>query len=63
MLEELFITLPDLPDHEVVQQYAERHPSSNAKRTEDPAWAVVCIVLGAWLCIGFGAFFIALGLS
>lgn len=62
MLEELFITLPEgIPAPEVVQEHIVKHSHSKPKRRKDPTWAVVCIILGAFLSIGTGAFLITLG--
>lgn len=60
MLEEFFITLPELPASAEVQEYARKHARPNATPQTLPAWAVVCVVLGGLLSVGTGAFLIAL---
>lgn len=60
-LDELFITI-DLPEAEAVQEYAAKHPHSNAPQRKWPRWALVCVGLGGLLSVGAGAFFIALGM-
>lgn len=62
-LDEAYVnSLPELPAPEVVQEYAEKHPHSNAKPSGAPTWALVCVWAGALLLVGAGAFLITLGL-
>jgi hypothetical protein len=56
-LEEFYITLPELPAHEVVLQ----HVSSNAPQRTDPRWARAVAILGGLLLIGAGVFLAAIG--
>jgi hypothetical protein len=60
MLEELFITLPELPTPDLVEEYVEKHTHSNAPQRTLPRWAAVCLVLGGMLSVGAGAFLITL---
>jgi hypothetical protein len=56
MLEELFITI-DLPSAEAV----EKHSRSKPRGRKFPPLGVVCLLTGAFLSVGAGAFLIALG--
>lgn len=64
LLEDFYITLPgsQMPDHTDVLEYAEKHPSSNAKPLPRPAWATLCLLVGALLSVGAGAFLVTVGL-
>jgi hypothetical protein len=60
MLEEFFITLPEIPGPALVQAYAEKHTHSNAPQRTLPRWAALCVLLGGLLSVGAGAFLITL---
>lgn len=54
-------TIPDVPAHTAVLQWAEKHSHSNAPQRTDPLWAVVCLRTGLALLAIVAVFFILLG--
>lgn len=54
-------TIPDLPDHTVVLEWAEKHSHYNALQQNDPLWAVVCLRTGLALLAIVAAFVLAGG--
>jgi hypothetical protein len=57
LLEDFYITMPELPSHEEVMQ----HASSNAQPTAEPVWARVCTLAGGALLVAVGVAFTAMG--
>jgi hypothetical protein len=56
-------TLPGLPVHQDVMQYAAANsPSVAVEYQTDPLWARLCALFGGLLLVGVGLFFIILGL-
>lgn len=60
-LDDFYITLPGLPSSAEVQAYAENRPRMAASRQTDPAWATLCVLLGAFLLVVAGLALITLG--
>lgn len=61
MLEDFYITMPELPSATAVDLYIEERAHLAPKPTGDPAWVLVCVLLGALLLVAAGVSFVVLG--
>lgn len=63
-LDEFFITVPGLPSHTQVMEFAEeavQPADSTPPARYAPLWALVCVLLGSGLTVASGAFLITMG--
>jgi hypothetical protein len=54
-------TIPELPAHTAVLEWAGNSPNSNAPQRTDPLWAVVCLRTGLAILVAVAAFLLILG--